>query len=72
MLGKTVPMGGLAWQEVQFAKLVGVPAWWQVMQVGADTMGEAVPVCAWQVLQLVVKAALELMPVCEVPRNGIA
>jgi hypothetical protein len=48
--GYTLPTGGLAWQEVQFASVKGDPAWWHVVQSGAEESGE-VPVTAWQVEQ---------------------
>ena len=32
--------GGVAWQEVQFASVKGDPAWWHVVQSGAEESGE--------------------------------
>ena len=34
MLGKAPPEGGLLWQEVQFCKVRGDPARWQLVQDG--------------------------------------
>ncbi len=68
MLGKAVPVGGLAWQDVHAVWVSGDPAWWQAVQRGAR-LGE-VPVTAWQMAQLASKLAW-VAPVCWVARKGM-
>jgi hypothetical protein len=65
-----VPVGGLAWHDVQLSAVSGDPAVWQVAHAGANENGD-VPVTAWQVAQLPEKPA-ELTVVCAVARYGTA